>query len=35
MGDYVSTTPKRLVVRVGDDNSGALARAGNHLIVVG
>jgi hypothetical protein len=35
MGQNVAAAPECLVVRVGDDNSGALARAGYHLIVVG
>jgi hypothetical protein len=35
MGQNVAAAPQRLVVRVGNNNSGALARAGYHLIVVG
>jgi hypothetical protein len=35
MGQYVSTAPERFVVGVGNDDSGALARAGYHLIMVG
>jgi hypothetical protein len=32
MGEYISTAPECLVVRVGDDHSGLQARAAYHLI---
>jgi hypothetical protein len=34
MGQDVAATPERVVVRVGDNNSGALGGAGYHLIVM-
>jgi hypothetical protein len=35
MGQNVAAAPECFVVRVGNDNSGALAGGGDHLIVVG
>jgi hypothetical protein len=32
MGEYVSTAPERLVIRVGDDNCNPQARVGYYLI---